>query len=123
VRIATADGGAAVPVGLLENVKLIMLPGTALATAVPFDALVMDTGGKGAYDAILGREQMHLLGMALDFGRQRCYIRPKLRQGCWDLAEVPWSCVTDAATAGDACAVAGRACNTGESVQDKELGG
>lgn len=57
VKVATADGGAAVPVGLLEGVKLIMLPGTPLATAVPFDALVMDTGGKGAHDAILGREQ------------------------------------------------------------------
>lgn len=116
MKIATADGGAAAPVGLLEGVKLIVLPGTALATAVPFDALVMDTSGKGVYDAILGREQMHLLGMVLDFGRQRCYMRPKLRQGCWDLAEVPWICVEDAPT-GDVCAVAS------EVVQSTRLGG
>jgi hypothetical protein len=92
-EIATADGGAACPEGLLEGVKLLMLPGTPNATAVPFDALVMDTGGAGVYDAILGREQMHMLGMVMDFGRQRCYIRSKLKQDCWDLVEVPWMCV------------------------------
>jgi hypothetical protein len=126
LKIATAGGGAASPVGVTEGVRIIMLPGTAAATAVPFDALVMDTGGRGVYDAILGREQMHLLGMVLDFGRQKCYIRPKLKQGCWDLAEVPWSCVKGKAAAVGASAVAGFSWEfaAGESgAQGSDLGG
>jgi hypothetical protein len=125
VQIATADGGAAAPIGVTEGVKFIALPGTPHATAVPFDALVMDTGGKGVYDAILGREQMHMLGMVMDFGRQRCWIRPRLKQGCWDLVEVPWSCVKSrGAAAGAACTVAGFRAAAECGVQDKpELGG
>jgi hypothetical protein len=53
-------------------VKLLLLPGTPDATAVAFNALVMNTGGRGVYDAILGREQMHLLGMVMDFGLVCC---------------------------------------------------
>jgi hypothetical protein len=122
VKIATADGGASAPIGVTTDIKLIVLPGTAEATAVAFDALVMDTGGKGVYDAILGREQMHLLGMVLDFGRQKCYIRPKLQQGCWDLAEVPWDCVRGSgATVGPAGAVAGYSFEA--EAQNSGLGG
>jgi hypothetical protein len=125
VQIATADGGAAAPIGVTEGVKFIALPGTPHATAVPFDALVMDTGGKGVYDAILGREQMHMLGMVMDFGRQRCWIRPRLKQGCWDLVEMPWSCVRSrGAAAGAACAVADFQAATESATLDKpELGG
>ena len=93
--VATANGSEARPEGVTQGVKLLMLPGTPQATAVAFDALVMDTGRCGIYDAILGREQMHLLGMVMDFGRQTCYIRPKLRSGVWDLVPVPWTCVKE----------------------------
>jgi hypothetical protein len=91
--VAIANGGTARPQGLLQGVKLLVLPGTPNPTALAFKALVMDTGGRGVYDAILGREQMHLLGMVMDFGLQKCFTRPKLSQGVMDLVEVPWTCL------------------------------
>jgi hypothetical protein len=101
--VATAEGGTARPKGLLQGVKLLLLPGTPDATTIAYSALVMDTGGRGVYDAILGREQMHLLGMVMDFGRQKCYIRPKLSKGVMDPVEVPWTCFRP----GRGCAAAG----------------
>lgn len=107
--VSTADGGTAHTPGVLDGVKLIMLPGTVHATAVAYDALVVETQGPAVYDAILGREQMHQLGMLMDFGRQKCYIRPKLKQGVWDLVEVPWICMKRKPGGTKAAAVAGTA--------------
>lgn len=91
--VAIANGGTARPQGLLQGVKLLMLPGTPDAMAVAFNGLVMDTGGKGVYDVIIGREQMHLMGMVMDFGLQKCFVRPRMSQGVMDLVEVPWTCL------------------------------
>jgi hypothetical protein len=63
--------------GILDDVKLIMLPGTPHATAVQFDALVMP-GVEGTYDAIMGLAQLTQLGIVVDFGTRECFMRSPL---------------------------------------------
>jgi energy-coupling factor transporter ATP-binding protein EcfA2 len=74
--------------GILQDVKLIMVPGTPHAAAVQFDALVMP-GVEGTYDAILGLAQLTQLGMVVDFGTRECFMRSPVTG---ELVPIPVRC-------------------------------
>ena len=64
---------------------------------------------------------MHLLGMVMDFGLQKCFIRPRLTKGVMDLVEVPWSCLKPARECAGAVAAA-QVCYAGwEGEQEARL--
>lgn len=97
LTIAAAGSDRPAVAGILTGVQLHMLPGTQHAVSVPFDALVME-GVENTYDAIVGREQMHLLGMSLDFLTKECYIRPRLWDGSAERVRLPMHCTKARAT-------------------------
>lgn len=82
--------------GRTSGLKLLLKPGTPHAVAVDFNALIMP-GVEGTYDALLGREQQHAVGMVLDAYTMSCAIRPRLREGLDFTVQLPISCSREAA--------------------------
>jgi hypothetical protein len=77
--------------GRALDLSLLLLPGTPHAVSVNFNALIMP-GVEGTYDAVLGREQQHALGLMFDSYTMSCTIRPKLAAGLDFSVQLPISC-------------------------------
>ncbi len=88
-----AAGGVISTAGRVKGLSMELRFNDSESVSLQFDGIVLG-GQQSSYDAILGRKQMHRLGMVLDFYRQQCWVRPWLYKGDKSVRALPMQCVS-----------------------------